>query len=73
MPRRVRFKVHAHKYKQQLQWNKEQSIAAVYRSFINSMKEKTKEMREDWSKYKKSRLRFLAEGTLSGSKVEKYR
>jgi hypothetical protein len=29
--------------------------AAVYRSFINSMKEKTKEMREDWSnKYKKS-------------------
>jgi hypothetical protein len=30
-------------------------VAAVYRSFINSMKEKTKEMREDWSnKYKKS-------------------
>ena len=29
--------------------------ASVYRSFINSMKEKTKEMREDWSnKYKKS-------------------
>ena len=29
--------------------------AAVYHSFINSMKEKTKEMREDWSnKYKKS-------------------
>lgn len=29
--------------------------AAVYRSFINSMKEKTKEMQEDWSnKYKKS-------------------
>ena len=29
--------------------------AAVYRSFINSMKEKTKDMQEDWSqKYKKS-------------------
>lgn len=32
-----------------------ESAAAVYRSFINSMKEKTKEMQEDWSnKYKKS-------------------
>jgi hypothetical protein len=31
------------------------SAASVYRSFINSMKEKTKEMQEDWSnKYKKS-------------------
>jgi hypothetical protein len=31
------------------------SSAAVYRSFINSMKDKTKEMQEDWSnKYKKS-------------------
>ena len=29
--------------------------ASVYRSFINSMKDKTKEMQEDWSnKYKKS-------------------
>jgi len=29
--------------------------AAIYRSFINSMKKKTKEMREEWSqKYKKS-------------------
>ena len=31
------------------------SAAAVYRSFINSMKDKTEEMKEDWSqKYKKS-------------------
>jgi len=31
------------------------SAAAVYRSFINDMKEKTKDMKESWSdKYKKS-------------------
>ena len=31
------------------------SAAAVYRGFINSMKEKTEQMKEDWSdKYKRS-------------------
>jgi len=54
-------RTHAHKIQaaiameQRAKVMKKTGAAAVYRSFINSMKEKTKEMREDWSsKYKKS-------------------